>query len=70
MLLMILLVLNRFEVVTSHLVGEPVKELVVQQSAAQPLLVPESCSFCRTHPRPDESLKRCSKCLRSAYCNQ
>jgi hypothetical protein len=65
-----LLVLNRFEVVASHLVGEPVKEMVVQQSAALPLLAAESCSLCHARPKPDVPLKRCAKCFRTAYCNK
>lgn len=58
-----------FEVFDELLVGEPVVELTVVQRRLVPDLKNE-CSYCfKESLSSDVKLKRCTKCLRVAYCD-
>ena len=69
-----LLIVNETEISleSSHSINEPVLELKVEQVVKYPLvsnLLPNQCSFCNKISENVNSLPRCTRCFRSAYCN-
>jgi len=62
--------LCRCQVLSMSLIGEPVKEIIVQQSTVIAVETPLKCSCCDTVPPADQRLRRCTRCYRTAYCNQ
>ncbi|XP_064631976.1 ubiquitin carboxyl-terminal hydrolase 19-like [Lineus longissimus] len=59
-----------YEVLSEELAGEPVYEIAVIQRTVLPNQMPTKCSYCKRLTPENQSLKRCMKCLKVAYCDQ
>lgn len=58
-----------YEVLSPKLAGENVFECVILQRKSYPSQ-PSRCSYCQAESHENKTLKRCTNCLRAAYCDQ
>ncbi|PIK58826.1 putative ubiquitin carboxyl-terminal hydrolase 19 [Apostichopus japonicus] len=57
------------EILSEKLAGEKVYECTIFQRKTYPSSLPH-CSYCRAETQGNNTLKRCTRCLKAAYCDQ